>query len=220
MALIQLENMKYSPIPSTSAIACTFSTPSLFSICTITRISRFAESKYSDAVTPHIAWVNGLPNPRLPTGGNRQSATTSLAFSTVDTFKKMFQVTQVVSPVVVLTIGTMTPPAPLSRASLICQLVLAEIPVEGILTIGVGPPFGTAPWIAVTASAAPGTRDISPCSQSISIHERWGLACATVRAAKLHGRQSQAPNAGFLAWKSLRSVWETIVDEVKTIVRR
>lgn len=122
------------------------------------------------------------------------------------------------SPIVgFLTIGTKTPRAPLSRACLICQLELAEIPVAGILTIGVGPPFGTAPWIAVTRSAAPGTRDINPCSQSITIHERWGLACATVRATKLLGRVSQAPNAGFLAWKSLRSAWETIVDEVKTI---
>ena len=33
------------PIPSTAAMAWTFSTASLFSICTITRMSRFADSK-------------------------------------------------------------------------------------------------------------------------------------------------------------------------------
>jgi len=73
------------PIPSTSAMAWMFCTASLFSICTITRISRLADSRYSDVVTPHTPCVNGLPKPRLPTGGNRLSATTSLAFSAVDT---------------------------------------------------------------------------------------------------------------------------------------
>lgn len=79
---------RHWPTPSTWAIASTFSTASLFSICTITRMSWLADCRYPGLVTPHIPCVNGLPKPRLPTGGNRLSATTSLAFSTVDTWKK------------------------------------------------------------------------------------------------------------------------------------
>jgi hypothetical protein len=74
------------PMPAVSAIALTLSTPSLVSICTITRMFSFADVTYSEALIPQLAGANGLPSPRLPTGGNRLSATISFAFSAVETW--------------------------------------------------------------------------------------------------------------------------------------
>lgn len=63
----------------------TFCTPSGVSIWTITKMLSFAAVKYSVAPMPQMLEQIGLPKPLLPRGGNRLSATTSLAFSAVPT---------------------------------------------------------------------------------------------------------------------------------------
>lgn len=73
-------------MPSTFAISCTFSIASLVSICTMTTTLSLAAAKYSCTVIPQVPWVKGLPNPLRPVGGNLESATTSLAFSALETY--------------------------------------------------------------------------------------------------------------------------------------
>lgn len=97
----------------------------------------------------------------------------------------------------------MIPRAPASRAYLICQLVLPETPVAGIRIIGVTPALS----IALTLSAAPGTNGTVPCSQSTTIHDRWGLDLARVRACKSPGTVNHAPKAGWDDRKAFRREW-------------
>lgn len=44
-------------------------------------LKSFADARYSDAISPHVLCVNGLPNPRIPgpLGGKRAAATIDLA---------------------------------------------------------------------------------------------------------------------------------------------
>ena len=110
-----------------------------------------------------------------------------------------------------ITIGTITPRAPASRAYLICQLVLPETPVAGILIIGVTPALS----IALTLSAAPGTSGTVPCSQSTTIHDKWGLDPARVRACKSPGSVNQAPKAGLDDRRAFRRGW-VVMDNRKS----
>ena len=192
-----------SPNPGTLAIASRFSTASLVSICIMTSTLSFDAEKYSDEVRPQWEGANGLPKPLLPAGGNRLSDTTSAAFSAVDIYLTV-NILIKISYGLKHTMGTKTPLAPESRAYLICQLVLVLTPVAGILTIGLGPFPPQTPWIAWIDSAAPGCNEVRPCSQSIRIHERCGLASATVRATNDPGSMSQAPYAGVEVLKAFK----------------
>lgn len=190
-------------------MASTFCTPSFVSIWIITTTLSFADLMYSAALIPQWPCVNGLPKPRLPPGGKRLSATTSLAFSAVLTYSSMQGLILALSSETnqaVPTIGTSTPRAPASSAYLICQDVLLLTPVAGILTSALGA-LGPRPVMAWIDSAAPGWSEVRPCSQSIMTHERCGLACASARAFSTPGRVIHAPNAGLEALKACRREW-------------
>lgn len=81
-----LDEKIHIPIPSTLAISSTFSIASLVSICTMTTTLSLAAARYPCTDSPQVPWVKGLPKPLRPFGGNLESATTSLAFSALETY--------------------------------------------------------------------------------------------------------------------------------------
>ena len=163
-----------------------------------------ADLRYSAALIPHTLCVNGLPKPRLPSGGKRLSKTTSFAFAASETCKTgAARVSHHHSGYLsrclgTHTIGTRTPLAPASSAYLICHEVPVLVPVAGMRTSALGALLPI-PVIAWMDSAAPGWSEVSPCSQSIMTHERYGLDRATVLALITPGKVIHAPKAGLAA---------------------